>query len=998
MRLGRRGFALLVALAAALAVGAVFAYGDTVSADGDTVTPNNNLSYTPAAGFTEHCSTRGSTVSGLATIKFNGGATSGRAPHYDPGATVTVTDTPDAAGAAAGITTTGGTGTVPDPWDTLGQTFTAPITTTVPLTVPNGTYTMTVTASGPAHDSHGDALTHVTTDTYTVSVACPNSAPALSWTASPSSANEGDTNTYSFAIDDSDSTSWTFAAGYPSCGTGGTLTGAPSIDQASKTGTFDCTFPNGPASPTVAVAVSDGTGTSAELDQPVTVANVAPSASFTSAPGSAVESETKTYSFTVDDPGASDTYAPAAGSPNCGDHGSLVAGSLTLSGTSGSQSGSFQCTFPFGSATTTVAIAFTDSDGATGAPATAPVTILDAPLTAGTVTIGDGVEGTAASHLSFSFTDASPGSVASDFAATIDWGDGTTSAGTITSASGGGFTVQGSNTYGDEGTYGVSITVRDSGGSSTSATGSAHVADAPLTGGALTISDGVEGVTASNLSFPFADASPGATAADFTATIDWGDGSSTTGTVAAQPGGGFSVQGSHTYALLGSYPVSLTVLDDGGSTASTTGSAHVADAPLTGGALTVGDGVEGVTASNLSFAFADANPNAVANQTSTIDWGDGTTSSGTVAAASGGGFTASGSHLYADEGTYHVTVTVTGDGGSTAAGHGDAHVADAALTAGTVTIGSGVEGSVSSPLSLSFTDANPNATAAEYTGTINWGDGKSSTGTIAAATGGGFTLSASHRYDEEGTYTATVTVLDQGGSSATVSGTAQVADAPLTASAPASLTTSTSFSGTTASFTDANVTATAGDFTATIDWGDGNSSVGTVAASGTGFTVTGSHSYGQTGSFTVKTTILDDGGVTASASTRTLAFAFPANGVYVIGDRSATGSVTFFGGDWAKQNSLSGGKAPSAFKGFVQTAPACRGDWTTRPGGDDGNTDGAGQGNLPAYMAVIVSSSVTKSKDTISGNSVRFAIVKVDPQNGDQVVGTGTVVGTVPGC
>src|SRR5262249_32718203 len=37
---------------------------------------------------------------------------------------------------------------------------------------------------------------------------------------------------------------------------------------------------------------------------------------------------------------------------------------------------------------------------------------------------------------------------------------------------------------------------------------------------------------------------------DFTATIDWGDGSTSTGTVVADPNGGFDVTGTHTYSLV----------------------------------------------------------------------------------------------------------------------------------------------------------------------------------------------------------------------------------------------------------------------------------------------------------------------------------------------------------------------------------------------------------------------------------------------------------------
>src|SRR4029077_20172956 len=45
----------------------------------------------------------------------------------------------------------------------------------------------------------------------------------------------------------------------------------------------------------------------------------------------------------------------------------------------------------------------------------------------------------------------------------------------------------------------------------------------------------------------FTDSRDGAQAADFTATIDWGDGSSSAGTIAVDANGGFDVTGTHTF-------------------------------------------------------------------------------------------------------------------------------------------------------------------------------------------------------------------------------------------------------------------------------------------------------------------------------------------------------------------------------------------------------------------------------------------------------------------
>ena len=62
----------------------------------------------------------------------------------------------------------------------------------------------------------------------------------------------------------------------------------------------------------------------------------------------------------------------------------------------------------------------------------------------------------------------------------------------------------------------------------------------------------------------FSDADPNGAAKDYTATITWGDGHKTSGTVAADGTGGFTVTGTNTYATAGAFPVSVDVADFGG--------------------------------------------------------------------------------------------------------------------------------------------------------------------------------------------------------------------------------------------------------------------------------------------------------------------------------------------------------------------------------------------------------------------------------------------------
>jgi hypothetical protein len=73
------------------------------------------------------------------------------------------------------------------------------------------------------------------------------------------------------------------------------------------------------------------------------------------------------------------------------------------------------------------------------------------------------------------------------------------------------------------------------------------------------------------------------------------------------------------------------------------------------------------------------------------------------------------------------------------------------------------------------------------------------------------------------------------------------AASPISVSGAFSATTGSPFSGVVAHLIDGDTTAVASDYTATIDWGDGRSSAGSVvAAAGGGFDITGTHTYGTT--------------------------------------------------------------------------------------------------------------------------------------------------------
>ena len=90
------------------------------------------------------------------------------------------------------------------------------------------------------------------------------------------------------------------------------------------------------------------------------------------------------------------------------------------------------------------------------------------------------------------------------------------------------------------------------------------------------------------------------------------------------------------------------------------------------------------------------------------------------------------------------------------------------------------------------------------------------------------------------------------------SGPATVFDAPLTITAlPITATSGTLFQGNVATFTDRNPDAPTSDFTATIDWGDGTTTAGTITEIQHVFQVSGTHAYLQPGHFPAIVSVQD---------------------------------------------------------------------------------------------------------------------------------------------
>jgi PKD repeat protein len=123
------------------------------------------------------------------------------------------------------------------------------------------------------------------------------------------------------------------------------------------------------------------------------------------------------------------------------------------------------------------------------------------------------------------------------------------------------------------------------------------------------------------------------------------------------------------------------------------------------------------------------------------------------------------SHIYTDNrpGGYSVVLTVRDAGGLAGTANATANIDNVAPTVGVITapidplaVGQSVTASAS------FTDPG---TLDTHTGTINWGDGTSSSAAVIEANGSGSAI-GSHAYAKAGVFTLTLTVTDKDGATA----------------------------------------------------------------------------------------------------------------------------------------------------------------------------------------------------------------------------------------
>ena len=454
--------------------------------------------------------------------------------------------------------------------------------------------------------------------------------------------------------------------------------------------------------------------------------------------------------------------------------------------------------------------------------------------------------------------------------ASISWGDGHTTAGTVV-MDGTNFAVDGSNTYAVNGTYPVNVTVNGTDGSTASGTGQATISPVMLLATGTTITP-VAGQPFTGAVASFTDPYPGLSASNYAATIAWGDGHTTIGTIASNGSGGFNVVGTNTYAAAGSESVTVNVtrlIDNQSATATTSAVVVVPALAVTGTTITP---IAGQPFTGLVETFTDNMTGLPpSDYAAIIAWGDGHTSVGTIASNGSGGFNVTGTNTYAATGTDSVTLTVTRlTNNQSATATTTAVVVAPTITATGTTI-TPIAGQPFTGLVATFTDSMAGLPASDYSAIIAWGNNHTSVGTIASNATGGFNVTGTNTYAAPSTDSVTVTVTRlTNNQSATATTTAVVVAPTITAAGTTIVATAgQTFTGTVAIFSDSTPGTIPAEYHASISWGNGQSSVGTIVANATGgFNVVGTTFFGaaSSGEPILVTIVRNSDGTTATAN------------------------------------------------------------------------------------------------------------------------------------
>jgi hypothetical protein len=152
-------------------------------------------------------------------------------------------------------------------------------------------------------------------------------------------------------------------------------------------------------------------------------------------------------------------------------------------------------------------------------------------------------------------------------------------------------------------------------------------------------------------------------AGDFTATVGWGDGTTSAGIVVANNDGGFTVVAGHSWQAAGMFAFTVSVSAAGGASGSASGQATIAARTLSA----VGGEVRTDKKSGWSGTVATFTDNlkgtSAASYVAAVAWSDGVTSEGTVVRNADGSFSVVTTRSFSAAGVLAGTVTIgTTDG------------------------------------------------------------------------------------------------------------------------------------------------------------------------------------------------------------------------------------------------------------------------------------------------------------------------------------------------
>ena len=422
---------------------------------------------------------------------------------------------------------------------------------------------------------------------------------------------------------------------------------------------------------------------------------------------------------------------------------------------------------------------------------------------------------------------------------TVNWGDGTpldSLAGMATSDT----HIYASTGNAKSETFTITVTATNAAGPG-SGTTTETVNDRPPT---ITVSSATSPVnTGQMVSLTFHASDADGTISSLS--VNWGDGTS----VDVMPG--TATSDSHIYTTTGSspskvYTITVTAIDNSGSTGQTLASVTVNDRPPIVSVTGVSPN-PALAGQPVSVSFSTSDPDGTVSSI-VVNWGDGSPSDSLAGTA------ASDTHTYASGGSFIISVTATDNSGSSSTGTISESVNAPLAPAVTINNVSPNPASTGQAVTVTFTVSSTTSVSGV---TVNWGDG--ATDSLA-----GSATSDIHFYTSTGnvqtrTFTIAVTATNAAGSGSAATNVS-VNDQPptiaLTGVSPNPANTGTTVTATFSS-TDSDGTVSS----ISVNWGDGTS-VHNLAGTATSDT----HAYPVSGNFTITIVATDNSGSTSQAT------------------------------------------------------------------------------------------------------------------------------------